>query len=157
MMNLSLRGWLMTLGGLSGLLLAMAFGFEAAGYKPCELCLLQRWPHAAAAVIGLAALVMTHPPRALAVLGTLILTASMVLGIYHSGVEWHLWAGPTNCTGGGNLQGLSTKALMDQIMAAPMVRCDQPALTILGTTMANWNAVGSAVLAALWARVAVAR
>lgn len=155
--NLSYRGWVIALGGLSALLLAMAFAFEAAGYRPCELCLLQRWPHAGAGLLALAALLMTRPPRALAWIGGALMLGSMALGIYHSGVEWHLWPGPSSCTGGAALQGLSTQQLLDQIMAAPMVRCDQPALTILGTTMANWNAVASALLAFVWARVAISR
>ena len=32
--------------------------------------------------------------------------ASMVFGIYHSGVEWKWWPGPSTCTGGGSLSGL---------------------------------------------------
>ena len=34
----------------SALLLAGAFAFQAAGYAPCELCILQRWPHLAAVI-----------------------------------------------------------------------------------------------------------
>ncbi|MFB2531824.1 disulfide bond formation protein B [Paracoccus sp. p4-l81] len=151
------RAQMIGLGAASLALVAMAFGFEAAGFRPCELCILQRWPHAIAGAIGLIALVMARPPRALAVLGLGVMLVSLGLGIYHSGVEWHLWAGPSACTGGGNLTQMSTRDLLDQIMAAPMVRCDQPALTIFGTTMANWNAVASGLLAALWARAAVAR
>ena len=40
-------------GGASAALLAAALFFQAIGYAPCELCLLQRWPHAAAVAIGL--------------------------------------------------------------------------------------------------------
>ena len=42
----------MAAGAGSALLLAAALGFQAAGYAPCELCILQRWPHLAAAVAG---------------------------------------------------------------------------------------------------------
>ena len=34
----------------SAALLIAALGFQALGYAPCELCILQRWPHLAAVV-----------------------------------------------------------------------------------------------------------
>lgn len=145
-----LRRAMVVLGAISALLLAMAFGFEAAGFRPCELCILQRWPHAATAALGLVAFLWPGAPRGLALLGALAMVAGLALGIYHSGVEWHLWAGPATCTGTADLRSLSTKDLLDQIMAAPIVRCDQPALVVFGTTMANWNAVASGVLMAGW-------
>ena len=39
-------------GAGSALLLLAALGFQAAGYAPCELCILQRWPHLAAAIVA---------------------------------------------------------------------------------------------------------
>ena len=43
--------------GGSAALLVGAFAFQhLGGFAPCELCLWQRWPHAAAVVIGPAAL-----------------------------------------------------------------------------------------------------
>ena len=92
-----LRKAILALGGLSALLLAMAFTFEAAGYRPCELCLAQRWPHAAVAALGLVVVFWPNPPRVLALIGAVAMAVGLGLGIYHSGVEWHLWAGPSTC------------------------------------------------------------
>ena len=36
----------------SAALLLGAFGFQYLGYQPCKMCLWQRWPHGAAALIG---------------------------------------------------------------------------------------------------------
>ena len=47
------RSWAILAAAGSAALLAGAFFFQARGYAPCELCLLQRWPHAAAVAIGL--------------------------------------------------------------------------------------------------------
>ena len=41
--------------------------------------------------------------------------------------------------------------LMARLNAAPVVRCDQPAFVFLGLSMAGWNALASAALAAVWA------
>jgi len=72
------------------------------------------------------------------------------LGGYHAGVEWGFWAGPTACAGGAGVGGQSAEALLAQIMAAPVVRCDEVAWSLLGLSMAGWNALASAGLAGLW-------
>lgn len=152
---MSLRQKLFALGAVSMAFVAMAFGFQAAGFQPCELCILQRWPHVIAGLAGLAGFLRPH--RGWAALGALAMIVSAGLGIYHSGVEWHLWPGPTACTGSGDVTGVSAQDLLNRLMTTDIVRCDEPALKVLGTTMANWNAAASALLSALWARVAVAR
>lgn len=138
-------------GAASAALLLAALGFQAAGYAPCELCVLQRWPHVAA--VAIAALIwLTGWRRVLALAGLVAAAVATGLALYHSGVELGLWAGPAHCSGGvGDLTQMSTADLMSQLQAAPVVRCDEPALRVLGTTMANWNALASAVLTVLWA------
>ncbi|MGP9803830.1 disulfide bond formation protein B [Paracoccus sp. NSM] len=137
-------------GAGSGFLLIAALGFQAAGYAPCELCILQRWPHVAAvAVAGLVWL--TGRVRALAVLGMIAAGAAMGLALYHVGVEIGWWQGPAHCSGGvGDLAQLSTAELMTRLQAAPVVRCDEVAWRFMGISMAGWNAILSAGLAGLW-------
>lgn len=141
-----------TLAGLaSGLLLLAALGFQAAGYAPCELCILQRWPHLAAALLGGAAWV-THGHRAVLALGLVAAVLATGFAVYHSGVELGWWLGPQACTGGvGNIGSMSAADLMRQLQSAEVVRCDVPAWSMFGVTMANLNALGSAGLAAVWA------
>ncbi|MFN3525362.1 MAG: disulfide bond formation protein B [Paracoccus sp. (in: a-proteobacteria)] len=141
-------------GAGSGFLLIAALMFQAAGYAPCELCVLQRWPHVAA--VAIAGLVwLTGRVRALAVLGMIAAGAAMGLALYHVGVELAWWAGPAHCSGGvGDLARLSTTELMTRLQAAPVVRCDQVAWSFLGISMAGWNALFSAGLAGIWARAA---
>jgi disulfide bond formation protein DsbB len=72
-----------------------------------------------------------------------------VLGGYHTGVEQGWWPGPDSCTG-QPIAGLSPADLLAQIMAAPIVRCDDIAWSLLGLSMASWNMLASAGLAAVW-------
>ena len=135
--------------GSAGLLIA-ALGFQAAGYAPCELCILQRWPHVAAIIV--AVLVWWSGwVRGLAILGMIATGVAMGLAIYHTGVEWKLWQGPTHCSGTiGNLATMSAHDLMERLQTAPVVRCDEVAWHFLGLSMAAWNAVFSACLAVVW-------
>jgi disulfide bond formation protein DsbB len=116
-----------------------AFVFEYLGYAPCELCLMQRYAYYA--VIPLSLLLSLANPnfqrRGLYLIGAIML-GSMAFGIFHAGVEWKFWEGPTTCTGkfGGGLPDLTKKAVM----------CDQPAIRIIGLSLAGWNAIISAAV-----------
>ena len=120
-----------------------AWVFEYFGYAPCELCLKQRWAYYAAIPLAAALLVVpsTQTRRYGLFLLCLLWVGSMIFGIYHSGVEWKWWPGPDTCTGTG---GLST-GLPD--LTKPVVMCDEPAIRILGLSLAGWNAVISLFLA----------
>jgi disulfide bond formation protein DsbB len=146
---------LATLG--SAALLAGAFAFQhIGGLAPCALCLQQRWPHAAAILIGILAVLLARQPlaRLLAVCGALAAAATAGLGVYHTGVERGWWAGPDTCSAAGNIAGVSSEDLLDQILAAPVIRCTDVAWEMLGLSMASWNAVLSGVLVGVWVMAA---
>ena len=122
-----------------------AWIFEYAGYAPCELCLKQRWAYYAAIALSLVVLGAGRSSAKLMRYGlwllALLWVGSMAFGIYHAGVEWKWWPGPTTCTGAGALSG----GLPD--LTKPVVMCDTPAIRILGLSLAGWNAVISFGLA----------
>lgn len=139
---------ILTAAGGSLALLLGAFAFQyLGGLAPCKMCLWQRWPHAAAVLLGLLALVL--PGRALPLVGAGAAATAAGLGLYHTGVERGWWEGPTTCTS-GPVGGLAPEDLLNQILAAPIVRCDEVAWSMLGLSMASWNAVLSLVLVAVW-------
>lgn len=132
----------------SAALLLGAFAFQHLGdMAPCKLCIWQRYPHAAAVAIGALALVL--PGRALPLLGALAALTSAGLGLYHTGVERGFWEGPSTCTSAAPGT-LSADDLFDQIMSAPLVRCDEVPWELFTLSMASWNAIASLGFAALW-------
>jgi disulfide bond formation protein DsbB len=121
---------------------------------PCPLCLEERLPYhivvPLALLIAIAALV--HAPRQLIAVGFLaVLLAALAgaaLGAYHSGVEWHWWAGPTDCS--GPMTDFTAKgALIDQLQSIRVVRCDEAAWRFLGLSLAGYNVLISLALAAI--------
>jgi disulfide bond formation protein DsbB len=122
------------------------------GLVPCEMCYWQRWPHAAA--ILLAGLAFTAPPpsqrsRTLVLLAAAAIAISGAIGVYHAGVELGIFEGLTTCT--SMASGATNAELLNSIMKAPLVRCDQVQFAFLGISMAGWNAIlslgGAAVIA----------
>jgi len=135
-------------------LLAGAFAFEyVGGLFPCEMCWWQRWAHMAALALAILALAGARLPdrgRSLVWLAALAILTSGLIGGYHAGVEADIFEGFTQCTAAS--LGGSSQDLLNQIMAAPLVRCDEVQWSLFGISMAGWNAIlsiGSA-LVILW-------
>ena len=124
------------------------------GVKPCDLCLTQRIPYYAGVPLALATawLADRTGSRRLAALGLalvgLLFLAGAGLGAYHAGVEWGFWAGPSGCTGAiAKPAGMGD--FLKQLETVRVVRCDEVSFRILGLSLAAWNAIVSAGLAAL--------
>ncbi|MBI1328937.1 MAG: disulfide bond formation protein B [Alphaproteobacteria bacterium] len=126
------------LGAVALALIVGALGFQYIGnLPPCEMCHWQRWPLIAAAIIGivgaLAAPEKFHPQIAWAVI--LLVTIAGALGVYHAGVEWKFWAGPSACTGNAYTGAFD--------LNAPIVMCDRAAWRLFGISLAGYNAIFS--------------
>ena len=134
------------LGIISLCLIVSAFYFQySEGLAPCKLCIWQRWPHAVIITLGLLSLT--------ALQGRLILLAIFLvaiiatgLGVYHSGIELELGAGPGGCTADISSTE-STSALLTSLLATAVVRCDEISWQFLLLSMANWNALISSAMA----------
>jgi disulfide bond formation protein DsbB len=114
------------------------------------MCLWQRWPHLAAAVLGILggwAIPRTARMRQLAVLlafvTALLVGMSGVIAVYHAGVEWHWWPGPSRCTGSA----FKISGALD--LNAPVVMCDHAAWRLFGLSLAGYNALISLGAAAI--------
>lgn len=131
-------------------ILATALGFQyLAGLQPCPLCIWQRWPYVATALIAAAALVLPPPGRraALALCGLVFLVGAGIAA-FHAGVEQGWWEGLAACS--GTLPaGASVAEVRDALMNQPVVRCDEIPWSLFGLSMAAWNLLLSLGLAAL--------
>ncbi len=136
---------------ISAITLASVWILQERGYNPCELCLKERIPfYAALPVAALLAILSRRLDPRLAKTGfallALVFAAGAVLGAYHAGVEWHLWAGPTGCSGAAAAP-VDVGDFLKALDNVTVVRCDEAALHVFGLSLAAWNAVLSAVLA----------
>ena len=90
----------------------------------------------AAAASGL----LLIPPRAALLLTLAAALTSFGVAGYHAGVEWQLWEGPAGCTA-SLAANASAADLVDQLLATPVVRCDDVPWSLFGLSMAGWNAL----------------
>lgn len=141
--RLDLMSWLTAALGV--VVLGTVFASQyLGGLQPCELCLYQRWPWAVAIVLGVLAAVIRPARRLFLGLAGLVILLGGILAAYHAGVEYGWWPGFTACTSALSTGG-DVASLRDQLLAAPVVRCDVPGFVLFGISMAGYNAILSVV------------
>jgi disulfide bond formation protein DsbB len=118
---------------------------------PCPLCLEQRIPYYVgiplALVVAFAA--WREAPAWVVGLGfaalAIVFLVGAGLGVYHAGIEWKFWPGPTECSGPlGQLGGGG--GLLEQMQTTSVVRCDEAAWRLFGISLAGYNVLISLFL-----------
>ncbi len=150
------------LGGAATILGVWFFQYVL-GYMPCPLCLEQRYAFyfgvPLAVMVGLGEKVGAS--RKVLLLALFAIMAGMIwntgLSIFHAGVEWKWWAGPRDCS--GPLDSLSAGSLLRDLQSIHIARCDESAWRFLGISLAGYDVLISAALAAIagWGLLAGAR
>jgi len=128
---------------LGGVLVSQYWG----GLAPCELCVLQRWPWVVSIVISAIAIRVSGRLALSWVALTLaaVFAVSSVLAFYHVGVERHWFAGPSACTAAATAAD-TVEELKAHILGQMPVRCDEPAWSLWGISLAGWNLLASVVM-----------
>ena len=137
---------LLVAGASAALLLGAYLSQHVGGLAPCPLCLIQRYPHFAVFGLGLVAVLVGGRARvALLALSGVALLVSAGYGVYHAGVEqgWFASSCAAPMTGG------SIEDIRAQVMAAPLTRCDEVPWSLIGVSLAGWNAIVSVLMAAV--------
>ena len=121
------------------------------GLAPCQMCHWQRWPHYAALLPALVAFATTRPRRVrlLVILAALLVAVSGLIGVFHAGVEYGWWEGLTACASNDG------RMTVEDMLRAPVIRCDVAPWTLFGISLAGFNALvslGGATMIALLAR-----
>ena len=156
LLNPFLERWRLTALVASLAMLAIAHAFETfGGLAPCALCLRAREVYWVAAGLALAGMLVTRMAAgarwrwAFDAALAAVFAFGVGLAIYHSGVEWKWWPGPTACSGGGG--SVSAGQMADLLGGAKIAppACDKAAWVCLGLSMAGWNALASLGLTVL--------
>lgn len=146
--------WILALIGVGAL--AMAYTAQYAfGLEPCNLCLAQRVPYVAIALIGWVGIRRPHwmsPGNLTAVAGFVFLAGGIIAG-YHVGVEQHWWVSAAGC-GGTAGQAVSADQFQQLLQQKPPKACDEVDWTLFGVSMAAYNAFFSFVWAGITFKVA---
>ena len=144
---------------LYGGALIAQFGF---GLLPCQLCYWQRWPHQAAIVLAVLALLLharsvllrthsttgaatgaatgtaTDPVRWLTLLAALAIATSGAIAAFHAGAEYRWWQGLSQCS-----TNIGSGFSLDALEVETIIRCDVPQWKLGPLSLAGFNAIFS--------------
>jgi disulfide bond formation protein DsbB len=133
----------------TGLILG-AWGFQIiGGLAPCPLCLEQRVPWylliALSAVLsfGLSAKWPRNAMMALFAVALGLVLWAAYLGLYHAGVEYKWWPGPSTCTTGG--APVDGSIDLNQLGGTKIPMCDIVPWSLAGISLAGFNFLFSLV------------
>ena len=132
---------LLAMGLVSLALILGALGLQYLdGVQPCEMCHWQRWPHIAAAILGLCGAALLKPQaRGLAWIVVVLITASGLIGLYQTGMQIGWLPGPTACT-------VDHPYVLGSNVV-PEVSCNRVTWSLFGLSLASYNAIISFLVA----------
>ena len=114
------------------------------GYKPCKLCIYQRFPYLAAVFISLIGLYYFKNDKILIIL-IIIFTLSALIAGYHFGIENSFFEEISSCT--NNQLNLSDKTkLLESLNKSMPVDCKDATFKILGVSLAAINTLLSILI-----------
>ena len=134
--------------GLAAILGALGSQYFG-GLQPCELCLEQRLAYYwGLPVLAVVLVLWNRIPVGVWFIAMAVIAAIFAwgtyMGVYHAGVEYGFWPGPTACTGTGT--GISFEDLNN---LTPVVPCDKVQFQLLGVSLAGMNALVSLAIVGL--------
>lgn len=138
-----------------------AWGFEIiGGYLPCKLCLQERLFYYFGLPVLVAGLLlssrMPRLARLLYFVGGAIFLAGSVLAGYHTGAEWKLWEGPSDCGGAATIVN-SAADLMAAVSRTRLVSCSEASISLFGLSFAGWDTLSMLFVGFMSWRGVVAR
>ena len=138
MVDFSKQRYLQILFVLSVLILLSALIIEyALGYQPCNLCIIERIPYGLAIIILILNYVFSKNQIFYSVLLMLVFLFSIIISMYHLGIEQGLIEESTMCTS-KNLD-LMTKEQILNSLKELNISCKDVAFRILGLSLTTYN------------------
>ena len=116
------------------------------GYKPCNLCLLERIPYALSIIIILANFKFKFNDKSILLVLIIIFVVSALLSIYHLGIEQGLIEESFVCSTKDNLN-LNKEQLLQELQKMN-ISCKNVAFTIFGLSLTTYNILLSVIISA---------
>ena len=116
------------------------------GYQPCNLCLLERIPYALSIIIILANFKFKFNDKSILLVLIIIFVVSVLLSIYHLGIEQGLIEESFVCSTKDNLN-LNKDQLLQELQKMN-ISCKNVAFTIFGLSLTTYNILLSVIISA---------
>ena len=134
---------------ISTIALASAYFIEyILGYKPCNLCLIERWPYLIALIFIITNLIINKLEKIILIALAIIFAAATILSFYHVGIEQGFFDESLVCISNDGINSLNKENILKELQKE-VVSCKNVEFTFFGLSLATINAVISFVLSAI--------
>ena len=134
---------------ISIIALASAYFIEyILGYKPCNLCLIERWPYLIALIFIITNLIINKLEKIILIALAIIFAAATILSFYHVGIEQGFFDESLVCISNDGINSLNKEDILKELQKE-VVSCKNVEFTFFGLSLATINAVISFVLSAI--------
>ena len=118
------------------------------GYKPCNLCLIERLPYFVTIIIILIGLLINRLEKIIFILLALIFAAATILSFYHFGMEQGFFKESLVCMQNNEINILNKEDLLKEFQKT-VVSCKDVEFTLFGLSLATINIIISFILSVI--------
>ncbi len=132
----------------SGLILLIVYYLEFfVGVEPCKLCIYQRFPYFIVILLASSSLLIKNLKikKLTFIFYILIFFISLIMSLYHFGIEKNLWNALTGCEATIKSFGNSNN-LKEYLLNKNYVSCNNVSFKFLGISLAGYNVIISFIL-----------
>ena len=133
-------------------LIAAYFVEYILGYKPCNLCLIERLPYFFAIVIIFLYLTINRFEKFILIFLGLIFASGTILSFYHFGIEQGFFKESLVCISNDEINSLIKEDLIKELQKK-VVSCKDVQFTLLGLSLASINAIISFIISVITFRL----
>ena len=118
------------------------------GYKPCNLCLIERLPYFFAIIIVLLCLTINKFYKIVFILLAITFAVGTILSFYHFGIEQGFFKESLVCAANNEINSLAKEDLIKELQKK-VVSCKDVQFTLLGLSLTIINTIISFILSVI--------
>ena len=118
------------------------------GYKPCNLCLIERLPYFFAIIIISLGLFFDRFEKFVFIFLCLIFVSATILSFYHFGIEQGFFKESLVCLSNNEIDNLSKEDLLKEFQKT-VISCKNIEFTLFGLSLATINVIISFILSVI--------
>ena len=118
------------------------------GYKPCNLCLIERLPYIFSIIIISLGLIVKKFEKYILILLMLIFICATIISFYYFGIEQDFFKESALCNSSSKINDLNKQDLLKELQNKN-ISCKNVDFTIFGLSLATINAIISLILSVI--------
>ena len=123
------------------------------GHKPCNLCLIERYPYLGAVILISLIFILNKFEKSISFIILLLFIFGSVVSFYHVGIEQGFFSESLVCDLGKTQENLSKESLLKQLENTTPISCKEVTFRILGFSLATINTVISIILSVIMIKI----